>query len=320
MDGTCLCSRYPARRIRNAREQCRRDLRRHGQGELPVPALSISPASIWRAGASVARGVVTAGRDTGGPHKRGFLDRALTVTEVLTDAETPIGISEVSRRANIPKSTTSRILGELLEAGLAARLDHQYEPGARLLSLAERIEPPDTLSLCSALQPTLAWVHAETGLKVAFGRMRYGRVRIEAVRFDIDKADSALNLSPWIPAHCSATGKVLRALGTNDIAPRPLTRFTESTITDPVQLSVELDRVRLDGIAYNNGEYIEGVRGVSVPVLVTGRRLAGALSACGPAGSFDDAHVGRVLREAARMGAPAIQAALRSGPRPKRPT
>jgi DNA-binding IclR family transcriptional regulator len=62
----------------------------------------------------------------------------MDILEVLTDADTGLGVSEIARRAGLPKSTAARHLAELTELGLAARASNQYHQGPRLLNLIRR--------------------------------------------------------------------------------------------------------------------------------------------------------------------------------------
>jgi len=82
-----------------------------------------------------------------------------------------------------------------------------------------------------------------------------------------------------VPAHCSASGKLLIAA----LAPAerdalaaaiPLPRFTEHTITDRALLAKELDRILAAGYALDDEEYVAGVACVAVPVKVGGQTVA----------------------------------------------
>jgi DNA-binding IclR family transcriptional regulator len=73
------------------------------------------------------------------------------------------------------------------------------------------------------------------------------------------------------PLHSTALGKVLLAWGRPresdlDSLP-PLRAFTDRTIVEPAALAAELERVRSDAYALNDGESAHGVRTLAVPVL-----------------------------------------------------
>ena len=75
-----------------------------------------------------------------------------------------------------------------------------------------------------------------------------------------------MHLSPGsrVPAHCTATGKLLLSLlperQMNDlIRAASLRRYTERTITDPDQLIAALARIREDGVGVDDEEFAAGM-------------------------------------------------------------
>jgi len=80
-----------------------------------------------------------------------------------------------------------------------------------------------------------------------------------------------------VPAHCSASGKMFLAQMTSTqrrrlLAHAPLERYTHTTITRLDDLQLELDRVRGDGYAIDNEEFLPGLLCLAVPVPAVGRR------------------------------------------------
>jgi len=107
--------------------------------------------------------------------------------------------------------------------------------------------------------------------------------RGEVTYLDRVEADWALRLhlpvGSTIPAHCSASGKLLIASlpadqGAALLATMPLQRFTPHTITDRALLEKELDRILAAGYAVDDEEYVTGVACVAVPVRVDGDAVA----------------------------------------------
>ena len=90
-----------------------------------------------------------------------------------------------------------------------------------------------------------------------------------------------------LPAHCTAVGKMLlSSLDPTDLdALMPdgdLPGMTPDSITDPVRLRAELDRIRAAGVAVDDGESDTAVRCVGAPVRDhTGRTIA-AMSVSAP--------------------------------------
>jgi DNA-binding IclR family transcriptional regulator len=89
------------------------------------------------------------------------------------------------------------------------------------------------------------------------------------------------------PAYCTGSGKVLLAGLTREefnryLSQTNLQRFTTDTITDPIMLSKEIERVRKDGYALDLGERDEGVRCIAAPIKNQEDRVIAALSVSGP--------------------------------------
>jgi Transcriptional regulator len=88
-----------------------------------------------------------------------------------------------------------------------------------------------------------------------------------------------LPVGSTVPAHCSASGKLLsanRAGGERGamLATLPLPPFTANTITDHGLMARELDRILGCGYSLDNEEYVAGVACVAVPVRVDGEVIA----------------------------------------------
>jgi len=64
------------------------------------------------------------------------VNRAATILEVLAGQETPMGTSEIARRINAPKSTSSNILDALTQTELVERVGCDYVLGDKLIDLA----------------------------------------------------------------------------------------------------------------------------------------------------------------------------------------
>ncbi|WP_426512542.1 IclR family transcriptional regulator [Dactylosporangium sp. McL0621] len=74
-----------------------------------------------------------------------------------------------------------------------------------------------------------------------------------------------------LPANCTAVGKMLLAsLDPADrdalLPPGELPGMTPDSIIDPARLCVELDRIRAEGVAFDDGESDSAVRCVGAPV------------------------------------------------------
>ncbi len=111
-----------------------------------------------------------------------------------------------------------------------------------------------------------------------------------------------------VPIHCTALGKMFlgfmsQRLRQKYLSTLPLTRYTENTITDAERLREELDRVRSEGVAVDNQEFMSGVVCIGVPIRGPSGRVAAGVAISAPEARLTTAearqHIG-ALREAAR--------------------
>lgn len=116
-----------------------------------------------------------------------------------------------------------------------------------------------------------------------------------------------LALGSRLPAHATAMGHVLLAylpppLLESYLASAPLGALTDRTITDRAVLRRNLQTVRRQGWAENDGESEKGVRTVAVPIFDRGGEVVAAINLAG--------HASRVtMRELRRDHLPVLQQA-----------
>ena len=99
-------------------------------------------------------------------------------------------------------------------------------------------------------------------------------------------------------AHATAAGKVMLAFD-GDPAARELQAYTPRTITDPLQLEAEIERVRRRGWADAFEEREIGLNAIAAPVWTSDGALAGIIALQGP--------IPRFGRAAARAALPALR-------------
>jgi len=205
--------------------------------------------------------------------------KALAALEALVCAGRAATLTELMQATGLPKPTLHRMLALFEEAGFVQRepAGRAYAVGPRLAALGLAILTHD--SVATLRHAVLRQLVVDVGETCNLAMLRRG----EVAYLDRVEADWALRLhlpaGSTIPAHCSASGKLLLALmpaeaRTALLDAMPLTRFTEHTITDRTLLEKELDRIVAAGYALDNEEYVAGVACVAVPVRVQGEAVA----------------------------------------------
>ena len=198
-----------------------------------------------------------------------------------------IGVTELSRRLGIGKSTAHRLLNTLAEERL---LEQDPDTGAYRLGLA-MYELGASVSMhtdlheaCSPVVDQLRNATRETvQVAVLDGR--------EVVYVERRESPQTLRLFGRVghrnDAHCTSTGKLLLAYLPPDRLDElldgwTLARKTPHTIQDQKVLRRELDQIRARGWAENVNEAEMGVASISAPIRNGLGEVVAALSVAGP--------------------------------------
>ena len=238
------------------------------------------------------------------------IERAFAVLGALTAG--PIGVTEVAERVDLPKSTAARMLASLVREGAVEQLpgESRYRLGPRIETLATGLGA--TRGLAETARPHLtelaAMIGEAAGLSIPeTDAMHY----VEQV-----DSDHPVGVRDWtgsrIAMHAVSSGLAVLALWPRPrldaYLDRPLERFNERTMTDPTELRVRLQRIQLDGHAWTNGEYAEGIASVAAGIADASGELVAAIHVHGPSYRFPEAGTetriaSAVIETAARLSA-----------------
>ena len=211
------------------------------------------------------------------------VDRAAQLLVGVLQGERPQAVADLSERANLPKSTASRLLSALERHGLVQQHGARggFSPGPVLLRYA-RGRPGDPTLLDRAQQPMRALAEAtgETINLAVAGSLGVEHIaEVQTRHF--------LGAGQWVgrrvPYHCTAVGKVLLAFGAAEL-PRgvALEPLTSRTIVDRARLDAELAQVKADRFATATDELESGLTALAAPVFDQDRTAVAALAVSGP--------------------------------------
>lgn len=218
----------------------------------------------------------------------GAVRKALEVLCQFTAEHPSLGVSELSRRLGIPKSTTHNLL-RTLEAFDFVHQDpatRQFRLGARVYELGLRFSR--NTRLVPVAWPYLQRLAAETKETVKLGVLSNQEVLIVAAvesPYELHtRGDEGVRA--WL--HSTGLGKaILARLPEREVravvAARGLPRFTPHTIATPAALDAELLRIRADGYAIDREESELGVVCVAAPMTDSNGGALAALSVSAPA-------------------------------------
>lgn len=213
------------------------------------------------------------------------IDKCFSILELLAQTGEPMGISDLSGRLGLNKSTVFNIAHTLLDLNVMEKQpDGKFALGTRFYILGSLAGKRS--DLLQVAHPYLEKVSEKTRLSAFLG------IRSDRQSVLIDKVDSAngIKLSSEIgmqmPVLAGAGIKaMLSQLSDGEIDEildrTELSRYTPNSIIDRAAYKKEILEVRKQGIAYDREEYIEGMVALATPVKVNGRDLQAAIWAVG---------------------------------------
>lgn len=214
------------------------------------------------------------------------VDRAAQILKTLASSDSALGISELSRQLRLNKSTVHDIVATLSRHNLLERDDatKTYRLGHALAELGYRVGERSELRATAHVR-LLALANAvdET---VFLGTFDDGHVTI------IDKAEATHDVKITSPLgrrlyySAGVFGKIfLAAMSEAEaqklVRDRPLRAYTRKSITKTAAYRVVLRRVRAQGFALDDEEYLEGVRAAAAPVVDVRGNVVAALCVVG---------------------------------------
>ncbi|WP_411124034.1 IclR family transcriptional regulator [Streptomyces sp. x-19] len=217
---------------------------------------------------------------------------ALRVLEEVAERQ-PIGVADLARAMDLPKSSVQRTLGTLHEAGWirpAEGRPTRWQVTAKALHVGRRAT--GELGLRDAAVPVMEELRARTDETVHLAVPEGERVVLVERLETSQPVRIILPLGQVLPVHASANGKaVLAARSDAEVAEQlagGLARFTETTATDPAALRAEVDEIRARGWAVNRGEWRSDVSAVAAAVLGESGRPVASLSVNVPTARLTD--------------------------------
>jgi len=205
--------------------------------------------------------------------------RAFAILELLEDSDRRRNLSEISRKLDLPKSTTSVLLSTLESMGYVTRdaSERRYLLTSKAFGFG--LELSKQLDLSRRARPTLETIaHAlrvTAHIAVLEGDQALFVNKVDGV------AQPCCDIYPGRRTNllCTAVGKILIAYMSEGqqrvfLARHRSIRHTSRTIVCPERLMEEITRIRKQGYSFDNQEEELLVRCVAVPIFSERRPVA----------------------------------------------
>ncbi|KUO76908.1 MAG: IclR family transcriptional regulator [Clostridia bacterium BRH_c25] len=216
------------------------------------------------------------------------VERTLSILEVLSDYSEGLGVTDISEKVELHKSTVYRLLSTLINKDYVTqdKETNRYKITFKLYELGnKRIEKMNILSASKLYSKKLM----ESVNEVVHLVVREGN---KIVYIDKVEANNTIRMASSIgkrsPMYCTSVGKAILAyLPVQEVEEvwniSKVEKLTKYTITNFEDLKRELNMVKEKGYAIDNEENEMGVRCVGAPIFNRFGEIEGAISISGPA-------------------------------------
>jgi IclR family KDG regulon transcriptional repressor len=234
------------------------------------------------------------------------IDRALQMLLQFSKERPEWSTSELAQALGLHRSIVYRMLKTLERRGFVTKAERHghFALGLRLVELGNVVL--GTMDLRQIADPIMIRLVKETGESVI----------LSVVSGDecvcIGKVDSpnpiraVLNIGDRSPLHAGSTGKSLLAhLSTeriDELIAKGLKRATPHTVTDPLQLRADLEKIRRQGWAFSASELTPDVAAIAVPLRDSNGTVVASLSTAGLALRFSSDRLPKLINATCRAG------------------
>lgn len=237
-----------------------------------------------------------------------WVDRTVEVLTSLADAPHGSGITELSRRHHIPKSTLHRMLNSLRRHEFIVQdsLTRRYRLGPALIRLGQPFSAAEALRRSAA--PYLRRLATETGCSAFLAVWSGGEPVCTASVDGRLAAGAAIVPGVRLPLHATAAARALLAFmpeaAARDLvlSSAPFPPLTDHTPTSPDAVLDIVQETRRRGYAVCREEARQGVSSVAAPVFGGSGRAIAALTVQGPSDQFQEGGLERIIRAVTSAG------------------
>lgn len=211
---------------------------------------------------------------------------AIHLLKAFSEKDVEIGISALSKRLSVSKSTVHRLATTLVAEGLLEQNPEteRYRLGVALFTLGALVRR--RMDLSNEAKPVLSELRRVTSENVHLAILQGENI---TYIYDLESSHPVRlgsQLGTLKPAFCSAEGLAILAFQPDAVVDEVLagTRYprTNNTVTDERLIRQQLGVIRQQGHATENEESEIGTRGVAAPVRDAEGQVVAAVGVAGP--------------------------------------
>lgn len=213
------------------------------------------------------------------------LEKATRILDVVAESPDAATLTTIAQRLGQPRSSTHRLLSELVQLGLLFRVGAaNYAPGPRLVRWGEVASGGNDIVRLS--RAAMVALRDEVGESVhLYVRQRDRRVCVSAVEGNYELRHFTEVGKP-LPLSVGASGKLLLAFADRATQAQELRRVASAPLSPRAptldELTAQLDEIIGTEWATSFGEREEGLAAAAVPIRDRGGSVNAALAISGP--------------------------------------
>jgi len=227
--------------------------------------------------------------------------RLAAVLDAFRTRDVYLGVNEIARRTQLPKSTVSRLVKEMQEAGFLDRKAEKVGLGLQMFEWGERASR--RRSVREVALPFMADLREATRQTIHLAVLDGTEVVYVEILHREDAPRLPSRVGGRLPAHATGVGKALLSASDPAVIEQAiaagLVAVGPRTIRNADVLRHQLRRARANGIAYEYEESGPGIVCVAAAVLDSEGVPVASISASGWAGKVDLRRVGPAVHTAA---------------------
>lgn len=235
--------------------------------------------------------------------------KVLQIIELMAEEVSPVRVKDIAEKLAMPTATVSRFLKTLMEAEYISKDPerNRYFLTHRILKIGEQVRA--NTNLREVIKPYLVELTEKVGesgcLAIEINQMA---VYIDAVEGPDRMLRTLQRIGRSAPLHSTGVGKnLLLNYSPEDIMKiaeeKGMPSLTRNTITNTKELLEILEKVRIDGIAYDNEECEIGVRCIAAPIYNFENKVIASISISTPTARMQGKNEEKIIANLKRTAA-----------------
>ena len=252
-------------------------------------------ATAETAGAQAPLDPVRAERN--GPQRLSSVATAVRLLKTFSEGEAEIGVTTLSKRLGVAKSTVYRLASTLVAEGMLEqnRENDKYRLGLALFGLGALVR--QRMNVSTEARPHIFALREATNETVHLAVPEGAQI---IYVYDLESTQAIrqrANLGERKPAFCSAEGRAMLAFADSQtleaVIAAGLVARTPRTDVNPRKLARALEQVRAQGYAMEDEQSEMGMRSLAAPIRDSEGRVVAAVGIAGPMQRVSDEAVER---------------------------